>query len=198
MGDEDDRKAACLQRADHLEHLAHFVAVKAGGRLVKHQDLSRQLHRAGNRHDLLDGDGIGPKVRPHVDLQPIGRQNIARPRLDQALADQAEPGGLVAEEQVFGDRPVGQQVHLLIDRADPCALRLQGVAEGDRTVLKQYLAAVGLIGAGQDLDQRGLARAVLAEQRVNLARPHLEVHLVQRAVLAEDLAHLPRLQHRHL
>jgi hypothetical protein len=42
------------------------------------------------------------------------------------------------------------------------------------------LAFVGLVDAGQDLDQRRLAGAVLADERRHLARIELERDLVQR------------------
>ena len=50
-------------------------------------------------------------------------------------------------------------------------------------------AGVGAVGAGDDLDQRALARAVLADERVDLARHELERHAAQRADAAEGFAH---------
>ena len=41
------------------------------------------------------------------------------------------------------------------------------------------LAGVGLVDAGKDLHQRGLAGAVLADERDDLAARDLEVHLVE-------------------
>ena len=55
------------------------------------------------------------------------------------------------------------------------------------------LALVGLVRAGEDLDQRGLAGAVLAEQAVHLAGADLEVDAVERSGAGEllhDAAHL--------
>ncbi len=64
-------------------------------------------------------------------------------------------------------------------------------AEGD-------LAGVGLVGAGQHLDQGGLAGAVLAEQAVHLAGRDVEVDAVQRADAGELLDDAPhREQRRH-
>ena len=55
-------------------------------------------------------------------------------------------------------------------------------------------AAVGLVGAGDDLDERGFARAVLAEQRVDFARLQLERHALQRADGAEGFADVGELE----
>jgi hypothetical protein len=49
------------------------------------------------------------------------------------------------------------------------------------------VSLVGLVGAGQHLDERRLARTVLAEQAVHLARAHVEVDTVQRAHAGERL-----------
>ena len=50
-------------------------------------------------------------------------------------------------------------------------------------------AAVGVVDTGQDLDQRRLARPVLADQRVDGARQHGDADIVQR--------HRPRKVLRH-
>ena len=51
----------------------------------------------------------------------------------------------------------------------PAARDGRGAAEHDRLAVDQQLARLGLVHAGQDLDQRRLAGTVLAEQRVRLA-----------------------------
>ena len=63
----------------------------------------------------------------------------------------------------------GHQVDLLVDGADPGGLRVAGLGEGDRLAQVAHLAAVRPVHAGDDLDQRRLAGAVLADQRVHLA-----------------------------
>ncbi len=45
---------------------------------------------------------------------------------------------------------------------------------------KPTLAGVGRIDAGQHLDQRRLAGAVLPEQRMHLAAPDIEIDVVER------------------
>ena len=57
--------------------------------------------------------------------------------------------------------------------------------------LEVDVAAVLLVDAGEDLDERGLARTVLAHERVHLARAQREVNVLQglhaREVLADPL-----------
>src|SRR5690606_34511599 len=49
-------------------------------------------------------------------------------------------------------------------------------------------AGVGRVGAGEHLDQRALAGAVLAQQHVHLATAQIEVHAVERDHAGEGLA----------
>ena len=60
---------------------------------------------------------------------------------------------------------------MLVDHADAGADRIARAAELDRLAVDQDLALVGPVEAGEDVHQRGLAGAVLAEQAEDLARP---------------------------
>ena len=60
----------------------------------------------------------------------------------------------------------------------------------------QYLTGVGTMHAGKHLDQRRLAGAVLAEQRVHLAGAERRLHRVEREGTAEPLGHAANLQQR--
>ncbi len=75
----------------------------------------------------------------------------------------------------------------MIDRANAIPLRLQGAAEGNGLAVQPHLAAVGCAGPGQYLDQGGFARPILAQQGMNLAAAQVEIHIVQRAMAAENL-----------
>ncbi len=66
VGDEDDPEPPVAQAPDHVEQHLHLPRVERGGRLVQDQHLARQRHRAGDGHDLLDGDRLVPEVPAHV------------------------------------------------------------------------------------------------------------------------------------
>ena len=53
-------------------------------------------------------------------------------------------------------------------------------------------ALIGGLQAGDDAQQRGLARARRAEQRDQLAGGHVEAHVVERDEAAERLAQMSR------
>ena len=79
--------------------------------------------------------------------------------------------------------------------AMPSLMAACGLAERDLLAAPLDRALVGLVDAGQHLDQRGLAGAVLAEQAVHLAGAHLQVHPVERAHAGELLDDPPHDQH---
>ena len=74
----------------------------------------------------------------------------------------------------------GHQMNFLMDRDDARCLRLGGVTEGRDPAAHFDHAGIRLIDAGQNLDQRALPRAVLAQKRVDFARPQVKVHIGQR------------------
>ena len=75
----------------------------------------------------------------------------------------------------------------LMHHADPAGARITRRGETDRSPVKSHLALVVGVHAGDDLHQRGLARAVLADQAVDLARLKREIHRPQRRHAAEGL-----------
>ena len=110
--------------------------------------------------------------------------------------EQATPSLRVAQEDVLGDGLVGGQVELLVDDADAQPLGLVRVVDRHGLAVDADLAGIALIGAGQDLDERGLAGAVLAGEGHDLAGTQGEVDRVQRLDAAEALADAARLQQR--
>jgi hypothetical protein len=62
---------------------------------------------------------------------------------------------------------------------------------------ERHAAGVGRLDPGQDLHQRRLAGAVLADQRVHLAGLEVEVDARQRGDLAEALVDAGHLQQAH-
>ena len=78
-------------------------------------------------------------------------------------------GRQAAHQQVLADGQVGQQAQLLVDDADAGVARLHRGRAADVAAPDLVRAAVALDGAGEDLDQRALAGAVLAGEAVDLA-----------------------------
>ena len=76
----------------------------------------------------------------------------------------------------------------------PIARAAFGFGDVHRHAVEDDLAGVGVEHAVDHLDQRRLAGAVLAEQRVDLAGPHPEAHVVVRQHPGERLGDAAQLQ----
>ena len=76
-----------------------------------------------------------------------------------------------------------------MDDRDPGLLGLRaGARTCDRLAVERDRAGVRLVDAGEHLEQRRLAGAVLPHQRVHLAGAHVEVDVVQHTHAEERLA----------
>ena len=126
----------------------------------------RQL-RALHGGELRDGGG-------RVDVQPVLCEDRGCPSAFLLPRDPpAQSRGQLADEEILDDRQRGDKTEVLMHEADPVPselARLQG--QLDLVVVDQQPAArVGRVVASENLDQRRLARTILAEQAVDLA-PH--------------------------
>ena len=101
---------------------------------------------------------------------PLG----AAPR--QSMRRQAPPG---SSPSARFSATVGPGTAPAAGRSARCRARARAAGSARSTAWPPTSSrpGVGAVGAGDDLDQRALARAVLADERVHLARPQLERHV---------------------
>ena len=111
------------------------------------------------------GERVGPDLGMLQQLERLGHQP---PVL--AAPDQAGRDPLLAEHDVGLDRQVRGQRQLLVDHRHAARARLARTPGRVGAPPSVIVPASGRIGAAQDLHQRALARAVLADQGVDLAR----------------------------
>ena len=117
----------------------------------------------------------GSTARPNR----VGELAHAPPRLadvEQHLAVRR----LLGEDDVLGHRHHRDQHEVLVHHPDPALDRVLGGRERRLLPVQQDLAGVRVVQAVEDVHQRRLAGAVLAEQRVDLAAPELKVDVVVR------------------
>ena len=83
---------------------------------------------------------------------------------------------------------------MLIDHAQAEGVRSMGIFDHLLAVADDKLARVGPVISHDAFDQRRLAGAVLAEQRVEAAGGHFQRHLVERGKGAKALGHRQHLE----
>src|SRR4029078_2778635 len=135
--------------------------------------------REGLRTGGEGGDGGG------------GRRRACLPFHLAVVEDRADLGHLAAQEHVLGDVEVVGQGKVLVHELDPQGRRGTGVVDRDGVALEADLAAVDGVDAGEAFHQGGLAGAVVADQRRDLPRVYVEVHVVKDVDGSEALVELP-------
>ena len=92
-----------------------------------------------------------------------------------------EPSGWRPMKMFSSNREVGEERRLLVDDRDPGVARRRRSAEHDLDAVDEQLPGVGRVHAGEDLHERRLARAVLADQSVRLAGVEVDRDVLERA-----------------
>ena len=140
------------------------------------------------------GNGLAD-VRSEAERQQqlLGASDLAAP------ADPPSSSGLVAapEAEVVDRRQRRHEAEVLVDDADLLALGLAERPQVDGLAAELHVGAVvGPHVAGEQLDQRRLARAVLPDERMDLAgqdleRRPVEGHLTWIGLGASDVEDVP-------
>src|SRR5260370_20506391 len=121
--------------------------------------------------------------------KPFARLVAHRRVVEKSIADD-----FMAEEQIGRDVEARYEIELLVDRGDSGGLRFARIAERDGLAVDLNLSLVRQMRARQDVHQRRLARAVLAEQRMDLAGIEREIDAAQRPRAAKTLGDSARRQ----
>ncbi len=187
-----ETKSTALPRARSVSTMPNSrstsVRRQRRGRLVHHDHARVRRQRLRDLDELLVGDR--EPAREPVGVEPDAELLEHRGRLaaHPPAVDAAEPlERLHADEDVLGDGQVGEERRLLEDDRDPGRLRLLGVVEDRLLAVEQQPAGVGPVDAGEDLDERRLAGAVLADEAVHLTGEELDVAVLERVNGAEAL-----------
>ena len=119
-------------------------------------------------------------------------QHVRGARLHHRLLEpEEEVAHLAAEVHVLDDVEVVAEGEILVHDLDPELCRVLRAGDRDLLSLEVDVALVDRVDPGDALDQRRLAGAVVADERHDLARPHLEVDVLERVHRAEALRRRP-------
>ena len=204
VADEDDAVALGREAAQDLEDLLGLLRCQDGGRLVEDEDLGVAVERLEDLDPLLPADGQGADLDVGVDLEAEPSTEFDDPAIGLVAVEEDRIGHrLLAEDDVLGDGQDRDEHEVLVDHADPAGDRVRGTGQVDLGAIEQDRALVGRGQPVEDVHQGGLAGAVLAEQRVDLARPDVEIDVVvgdDARIPLRDAAHLERgcLDHRNV
>ena len=184
---------ALLAKAlDELEDLVRLGDAEGGRRLVEEHDLVVPQHGPGDRHGLALAAGQAGDQDPDArDLDREAPQDLDGLLLHRDLVEPAQRAArtrLATEVEVADDVEVVAQREVLVDGRDPERRRIGWTRDRDDAALPQERAFVGSVDAADQLDERRLAGAVVADQRDDLAGVDVELDVGQRLDRPEAFA----------
>ena len=200
VGDHQDRLAACVQATEQLDDLLAAFGVEGAGGLVGEQEGGLVGERPGDGEALALATGQRARRRLRLVRQAEQVEQVSATRLRRLALQPGHHGG---ERHVLQDGHALEQVEELEDDPDVLAAHpgqlVLGLA-GDLLVGEHDRALVGLVEAGDEVEQGRLAAARRAHDRDELAPVHLEVGTSQRAhgsvLRLEGAPHAPHVQHQ--
>ena len=202
VADQDDRRTLLGDSADQCVYPFEVITVESAGRLVQdHQSLAAGVvaQGPGDRHlgACSGAEGADRGARVEVDAQAFecsGGQLVAFATVDAAAAGGRES----SYAHVLGDGERVEEAEVLVDDGDSGGVCLRPPhRQADRAAVEgEPRARVGGMDAGQDLDERRLARSVLPGQPVDLPGRDGEGDVAEHAYLAEGLVQTGEVQAR--
>src|SRR5688572_4452708 len=197
MLDQKHGHAVVADAADQLAEREALRRIHAGCRLVQSEELrlggqgARDLQPALIAVREAAGGVIGARADADVVEQFQGAlfdgffflEGLA---IAQDRAQHPGMGARVAPDHyVLERRQVHEQADVLERAADAGGGDLVRLEAGEAAAVEAEAAAVGLVDAGEHVEQRGLARAVRADEAVDLTFANRERDLTQRLDAAE-------------
>ena len=187
--DEDHRPSLRRHLAHRLEQHVRLLRRQHRGRLVEDEDARFAVERLQDLDALLLAERELPDPGARVDVQPVALRELGDALLDRARPQAERPAlaAVVAEDDVLRHREGLDEPEMLVHHRDPGLERVARRVEVHPAAVDEDLAVVRPVEAREDVRERALARAVLAEQRVHLAGGGLEVDALVRDDAREAL-----------
>ncbi len=188
MRDEDDGGAFVPQPPQGRKQPLDFRRRERRRRLVQDDDAGAREQHAGDFDQLLQTDRQVPEPRQWVDVDAEPCELLARfARHAPPLHDAQAIGRLAAEKHVLGHCKIRRDAQFLMHHGDAGPVRVACGAKAGLSPVQQETAGKFRMHAGDDLHQRALARAVFADETVDLAGRQRKVHATQSLDTAEGL-----------
>jgi hypothetical protein len=139
-----------------------------------------QAHRGLSHVDRLaqgsyDGEGLALNSSPPNEIQRTGGKSLG-------------------QGHVFSNRKTAEKIGVLGDGSDPFPTRRDGVGQPGGLAVEEDLALVGLQNSCDEIDERALTRAVLADQSMDLSRMEVKIHAIQSNHAGKSPCHIDELE----
>ncbi|KAF5293271.1 hypothetical protein FQR65_LT20129 [Abscondita terminalis] len=182
MGNEQKGDAAVLQVPYAAEQALDFVAVQLGRGFIQNDETRAMRQRALRFDQAWPPRRFRVAARYFVHVPPARCPARRAPAAQRVPGDQPASQGLLVDEEIFGDAQFLDDGRVLVHAGDMTA---PGDAVGRRRrrlAVEADGAGVRPAQAGQQGDQRRLARAVAPEQGMRFAGHDRQAHVLKAVV----------------
>ena len=178
---------------DNPHEFVDFLRSQNRRRLVKNQDVGVAVEHFQNLHTLLHSHGNVLNLHVGIDVQSV----LFAKRLDScgSLLSVQDESAFLSQDYVLGNRKVSHKLKVLVDHSDSKPRRVIRILYRNFLSADFYRSPVGMIKPEQDAHQRGFSRPVLAQNRMNLAVPHLKRNIIVRDNTRKFLPDIEHLNH---
>ena len=178
VGDEDDGVANFLKGFELRKERFGFLGRQHGGGLVQDDDFGVAVKGLEDFHLLLGADGEVFHLFRHVNVEVVLVRQLLRPTHCLLHVDKRGLPRFRAQDDVLGHRKGRDQHKVLVHHADAIFNGIHGTLEVDLLALIVDFAGGLLLDGKDDLHQGGFARAVFADDGVNLTLFQLNVDVL--------------------
>ena len=172
--DEDHRAAGGAQRAQYLPELRDFRRGQDGRWLIQNQHARAPVERLEDLHPLGFADGELRHEPTGIHMQPAALTEGRDLRLSACPIQAESSPRFLTEHHILGDRERGDQHEVLVHQPDAGGNRLGGRPAGDSPSVDLHLTAIRGVEPCQHAHERALPRAILANERMDLAGRHIK------------------------
>jgi len=154
---------------DGVKQLNFFFG-EGSGRFIENEDAGACADGAGNLDELLLGHGELADFKVWIDVGTNAFEKFGGACVAITPANCASGGRFFEREcDILRDGKIRKECGLLVDGGDPVSVGECGSQARDFFAVDFDGAGVGLMSAGDNLDERGFARAIFAEERMDFA-----------------------------
>ena len=195
MGNEEDSHAPGLQLPAGLHQLLDLFFAQGGRGLVHDNHFGVNQDGLGDFDHLLDAHAEGARSLPGIDVLAQGLHDLGGLFVHALIVQEEALLGPFVDKDIVRDAEELFNVQLLVHAGNARGGGLIGVFEDLPLSVDIDLALVRHVDAGENLNQRGFARAVLSDQSVDLARLHGQLHVVQGHNAGESFGYVSQLNY---
>ena len=169
-----------------------------GGRLVEDDEVRAAEEHLHDLDALLHADGHVADLLVEVDLHAVALHDLLDRLAVVGQLEQRRVMALVPQNDVLEARHVLDEHEVLVHHADAVLDGDAGTGDVHLLAMHEDLSLSRLVQADEDVHERGLAGAVLAQERMDLAFPYGQVNVlvgIERAEALADVFHPQQFRH---